>query len=152
MANITRIKAQDTRKKHDSSDVAEAEVVAKVKAADQATKAKVEQPAAKAQAEKVKTKAPTSAKTEVKKADKGAAKTKKAKKAKRGPLHTLTKPFRAVGRYFRDSWRELRQVRWPSRKAAWKMTLAVLVYCAIFIVLIMGLDLLFTELFGWILG
>ena len=149
MANITRIKAQDTRKKHDSSDVAEAEVVTKVKAADQATKAKVEQPAAKAQAEKVKAKAPTSAKTETKKAHKTAV---KAKKVKRGPLHTLTKPFRAVGRYFRDSWRELRQVRWPSRKAAWKMTLAVLVYCAIFIVLIMGLDLLFTELFGWILG
>ena len=149
MANITRIKAQDTRKKHDPSTVAEAEVVTKVKAADQATKAKVELPAAKAKAEKVKTKAPTSAKTEGKKTKKTAT---KAKKVKHGPLHTLTKPFRAVGRYFRDSWRELRQVRWPSRKAAWKMTLAVLVYCAIFIVLIMGLDLLFTELFGWILG
>lgn len=149
MANITRIKAQDTRKKHDSSDVAEAEVVTKVKAADQATKAKVEQPATKVKAAKAKAGAPTSAKAEAKRTKKTAA---KAKQVKRGPLYTLTKPFRAVGRYFRDSWRELRQVRWPSRKAAWKMTLAVLVYCAIFIVLIMGLDLLFTELFGWILG
>ena len=137
MANITRIKASDTRKRHDLDDVAEAEVVTKVKAA---TKAEAE----------VVTKVKTATKAE---AD-AAAKPKKAGKKHKTPkfIRVVTKPFRAFGRYLRDSWGELRQVRWPSRKATWKLTLAVIVYCGILIAIIMGLDLLFTELFGWILG
>lgn len=64
----------------------------------------------------------------------------------------LARPFVALGRYLRDSWRELRMVRWPNRKATWKMTLAVLVYCAIFIVFIVLLDLFFTFIFNLIFG
>ena len=137
MANITRIKASDTRKRHDLDDVAEAEVVTKVKAAT------------KAEAEVVtKVKAATKAEADA------ATKPKKAGKKHKTPkfIRVITKPFRAFGRYLRDSWGELRQVRWPSRKATWKLTLAVIVYCGILIAIIMGLDLLFTELFGWILG
>ena len=137
MANITRIKASDTRKRHDLEDVAEAEVVTKVKAAT------------KAEAEVVtKVKAATKAEADA------ATKPKKAGKKHKTPkfIRVITKPFRAFGRYLRDSWGELRQVRWPSRKATWKLTLAVIVYCGILIAIIMGLDLLFTELFGWILG
>lgn len=63
----------------------------------------------------------------------------------------LARPFVALGRYLRNSWRELRQVRWPNRAATWKMTLAVLVYCAIFIVFIMLLDALFTFIFDLLL-
>lgn len=63
----------------------------------------------------------------------------------------LARPFVALGRYLRNSWRELRQVRWPNRKATWKMTIAVLVYCAIFIVFIMLLDALFTFIFDLLL-
>ncbi|MGF2565469.1 preprotein translocase subunit SecE, partial [Ralstonia pseudosolanacearum] len=37
-------------------------------------------------------------------------------------------PFVALGRYLKNSWLELRQVRWPSRKATWKMVLAIFVY------------------------
>lgn len=59
----------------------------------------------------------------------------------------LARPFVALGRYLRDSWREIRQVRWPNRKNTWKMTLAVLAYCAVFIVFIMLLDTFFTFLF-----
>lgn len=90
---------------------------------------------------------------------------KKAKKAKTGrkikgyapgkPLKEvflLARPFVALGRYLRDSWRELRQVRWPNRKATWKMTLAVLIYCAIFIVFIVLLDTFFTFIFKTLLG
>ena len=66
-------------------------------------------------------------------------------------IFLLARPFVALGRYLRDSWRELRQVRWPNRKATWKMTLAVLVYCAIFIVFIMLLDALFTFIFDLLL-
>ena len=137
MANITRIKASDTRKRHDLDDVAEAEVVTKVKAAT------------KAEAEVMnKVKAATKAEADA------ATKPKKAGKKHKTPkfIRVVTKPFRAFGRYLRDSWGELRQVRWPSRKATWKLTLAVIVYCGILIAIIMGLDLLFTELFGWILG
>lgn len=64
----------------------------------------------------------------------------------------LARPFVAIGRYLRDSWRELRQVRWPNRSKAWKMTFAVLAYCAIFIIFITLLDSLFTFIFNLLLG
>ena len=74
---------------------------------------------------------------------------KKAKKAQKDgekKAFILFRPFVAFGRYLRDSWREIRQVRWPNRKATWKMVLAVLVYTALFIILISLLDMFFTWL------
>ncbi len=59
----------------------------------------------------------------------------------------LFRPFVALGRYLRDSWREIRQVRWPNRPATWKMTLAVLVYVALFMVFLTLLDVFFTFIF-----
>lgn len=59
----------------------------------------------------------------------------------------LFRPFVALGRYLRDSWREIRQVRWPNRKATWKMTFAVLVYVALFMVFLSLLDVFFTFIF-----
>lgn len=59
----------------------------------------------------------------------------------------LARPFVALGRYLRDSWREIRQVRWPNRKATWKMTLAVLVYVALFMIFLTLLDVFFTFIF-----
>lgn len=64
----------------------------------------------------------------------------------------LIRPFVYLGRYLRDSWRELRQVRWPNRKTTWKMVLAVLIYTALFVVIISLLDLFFTWLFSLILS
>lgn len=64
----------------------------------------------------------------------------------------LIRPFVYLGRYIRDSWKELRQVRWPNRKATWKMVFAVLVYTAIFVIFISLLDLFFTWLFNLILA
>lgn len=107
------------------------------------TKTKVTKAQAKQQAKLAKTKA---------KAAK--AKTKAKTNTPEKPLKQvfiLARPFVALGRYLRNSWRELRQVRWPNRKATWKMTLAVLVYCAIFIVFIMLLDALFTFIFDLLL-
>jgi preprotein translocase SecE subunit len=45
--------------------------------------------------------------------------------------------FRWVGRilwprYFRNAFKELRQVTWPSRKDTWKLTFAVLLFAIIF--------------------
>ena len=64
----------------------------------------------------------------------------------------LFRPFVALGRYLRDSWREIRQVRWPSRKATWKMVLAVFFYCAIFMIFILILDAFFTFIFNQLLN
>ncbi len=63
----------------------------------------------------------------------------------------LFRPFVALGRYLRDAWKEIRQVRWPTRKATWKMVLAVLAYTAIFVVFISLLDLFFRWFFSLII-
>ena len=80
-----------------------------------------------------------------KKNDKTAAKaTDNAKKQRKNP-------FVRLGRYFKGAWQELKQVRWPTRGATWKMTLAVLIFSAIFVVLILLLDFGFNQLFELIL-
>lgn len=111
------------------------------------TKTKIAKAQAKQQTKLAKTKA-KAAKAKIK------AKTKAKPNTPEKPLKQvfiLARPFVALGRYLRNSWRELRQVRWPNRTATWKMTLAVLVYCAIFIVFIMLLDALFTFIFDLLL-
>ena len=124
MAKITRIKASDTPRKEEKSaepTITRKKVVVKDK-----------------KTEKTK-------RVEAKKAKKSEKKTEGKK------TFILFRPFVAFGRYLRDSWREIRQVRWPNRKATWKMVFAVLVYTAIFIILISLLDLFFTWLFSLIL-
>ncbi|MBQ9017945.1 preprotein translocase subunit SecE [Candidatus Saccharibacteria bacterium] len=125
MANVTRIKASDSGK---------AEPAKEKPAKDKPT-----------------TDAP--AKTAiVAPADNKAKQNKKPAKSTDKKVFILFRPFVAFFRYLRESWREIRQVRWPNRKATWKMVLAVLVYTAIFVILISLLDLLFTWLFNLILG
>ncbi|MDB5182983.1 MAG: Protein translocase subunit SecE [Candidatus Saccharibacteria bacterium] len=62
------------------------------------------------------------------------------------PLGVVAKPFKArpvrftakwiglilVPRYFRNAFKELRQVTWPSRRETWKLTFAVLIFAVIF--------------------
>ena len=52
--------------------------------------------------------------------------------------------------YFRSSWKELRQVTWPTRRETWHLTVAVIIFSIIFGVLIAivdyGLDKLFKQL------
>lgn len=55
--------------------------------------------------------------------------------------------IRAIGGYFTGSWRELRQVSWPTRKATWGMTLAVMLFTLVLAVCILLLDLGFEQLF-----
>lgn len=97
-------------------------------------------------------------KAEVKSAaPKAAATNAKAKKEKksRKPLPKAVRapfmPFAAFGRYVKGSWQELRQVRWPNRKATWALTLAVLLFTAFFVVIIVALDAAFQQLFEGIL-
>lgn len=71
----------------------------------------------------------------------------KASKAKNGPLAL----FIAIGGYFKGAWLELRQVRWPDRKSAWGMTVAVILFTGFFVLLIVLLDIGFKQLFELIL-
>ena len=123
MAKITRIKASDHREAEakEEPSIVRKKVVIKDKKADKANK----------------------------KAEK---KEEKAKKANTGKKHfILFRPFCAIGRYFKESWQEIRQVRWPNREATWKMVLAVVIYAAIFAAILLLLDLLFSFIFNNIL-
>ncbi len=64
------------------------------------------------------------------------------------------KPFRIIGyilwpKYFRNSFKELRQVTWPNRRESFQLTSAVLVFATIFGIMIAlvdyGLDKLFKQ-------
>ncbi len=69
-------------------------------------------------------------------------------KKKRNPLLV---PIFYIGGYFKGSWQELRQVRWPNRKATWGLTAAVLFFTLLFVAIIVGLDWVFSTLFKLII-
>ena len=125
MAKVTRIKASDSPREKDAEPtITRKKVVVKDKKTDK-TKQK-----------------------ELKKAEKAISGEKSSGKK----VFILFRPFVALWRYLRDSWRELRQVRWPNAKMTWKMVLAVIIYTLLFVVLIFLLDLFFSWLFNLILG
>ena len=125
MAKITRIKANDSSPKKEEADEP---TITRKKVVVEDKKAK---------------KAKLKAKKESEKAlQKGSGK----------KPFILFRPFVYLGRYLKDSWNELRQVRWPSRKATWKMVLAVLVYTLLFVLFITLLDVFFSFIFNLILG
>ena len=72
---------------------------------------------------------------------------KKAPKAKKESTNPFVKTLKSIGGYFKGAWDELRQVRWPNRKATWGLTIAVILFSLFFVVLIVLLDLLFKYLF-----
>ncbi len=127
MAKITRIKASDEPSRKDEGDeplITRKKVTVKDK------------------------KTENSVRKETKKIEKAIdSKSKSDKKP-----FILFRPFVYLGRYLRDSWRELRQVRWPNRKTTWKMVLAVIVYTLLFVIFISVLDLFFSWLFNLILS
>ena len=57
----------------------------------------------------------------------------------------------SLARYVRDSWQELKLVRWPNRKATWGLVLAVLGFSGFFVILILLLDAGFKMLFELII-
>lgn len=72
-------------------------------------------------------------------------------KPRRRPLRAAARPLRGIGGYFAGAWRELREVRWPTRSQTWGMTGALIGFTAVFVVLILLLDALFKYLFELIL-
>lgn len=73
------------------------------------------------------------------------AKAKASAQVKRKEVNK--QPSRGLLGYFKNSWRELRLVRWPNRKSTWGMTLAVLIFSGFFMLVILGLDAGFEFLF-----
>ncbi len=57
-----------------------------------------------------------------------------------------------IVRYFRETIAELRKVNWPSRQEATQLTVIVLVVVFLMSMLLGVLDLLFSRLFGLIVG
>lgn len=78
--------------------------------------------------------------------------TKKTQRAPRPPRNPFVNILFRIGGYFKGAWFELRQVRWPTRRATWELTLAVIIFSAFFVGLIMLLDLAFNSLFELILS
>lgn len=74
--------------------------------------------------------------------------TVKSEELKKNPKN----PIKATGGYFKGAWEELRQVRWPNRRATWSLTAAMLLFTAFFVVLILLLDAFFKYIFQLILG
>ncbi len=77
---------------------------------------------------------------------------KKSKKVRKPSAKGIARPFVAIGSYFSGAWYELKQVRWPTRKATWGLTAAVLLYTAFFIIVVILLDVAFKYLFDLMLG
>ena len=66
------------------------------------------------------------------------------------------KPLRILGfiivpPYFRNSWRELRQVTWPTGKESRRLTLAVILFAIVFGALVAVLDLGLDKVFKQVL-
>ncbi|MGB4762360.1 MAG: preprotein translocase subunit SecE [Candidatus Saccharimonas sp.] len=61
-------------------------------------------------------------------------------------------PLKAIGGYFKGAWQELRQVRWPDRRATWGMTGALVAFTVFFVVVILVIDYGFGQLFNLITG
>lgn len=81
------------------------------------------------------------------KTTKALKKTTKTVKVAKEPTNWFLKALYGIGRYFKGAWVELKQVRWPTRKATWGLTLAVILFSAFFVVLILLLDALFKFIF-----
>ena len=66
------------------------------------------------------------------------------------------KVFRILGRilvpyYFRNSWKELKQVTWPSGKQTRQLTIAVIIFAIIFGAVVALLDFILDKVFKEVL-
>ncbi len=75
--------------------------------------------------------------------------TKRSKR--RDPISLLASPVIGTINYFKNSWQELRLVRWPNRRATWGLTFAVILFTLFFVAIIVLLDGAFQYLFKEVL-
>lgn len=72
------------------------------------------------------------------------------------PMRPVRKVLKFIGKiifpaYFRNSWRELKQVAWPSWKESRRLTFAVLVFAIVFGAAIAGVDWGLDKIFKQLL-
>lgn len=76
---------------------------------------------------------------------------KKAKSSKSASKSTKKNPiakfFSPLTGYLKGAWSELKQVRWPNRRATWGLTLAVIIFSAFLMGVITLLDSFFQFIF-----
>ena len=64
---------------------------------------------------------------------------------KKGVKH-LNKRVHFIPKFVRESWLELKQVTWPTKRVALKLTLAVFIFSAVFAVFIQIIDYIFSKI------
>lgn len=94
-----------------------------------------------------------------KKRSSATSKTKLTSK-KVAPKKSTIKQIKATGKkgpmaafigYFTGAWYELNQVHWPTRRATWGLTIAVIAFTAFFVIFILLLDIVFKSIFEQLL-
>lgn len=69
-----------------------------------------------------------------------------------GFLARIGTSFKRTGDFLRDSWQELKKVRWPSRKELVSYTIVVLVTVTLLAIFFYLLDIIFGNVIKWITG
>ncbi|KAF0106200.1 MAG: preprotein translocase subunit SecE [Chloroflexi bacterium] len=57
-----------------------------------------------------------------------------------------------IKRWWRETIGELRKVRWPTPREAWRLTKIVIIVIIVMGAILGGLDFVFTKLIAWIVG
>ncbi len=60
-------------------------------------------------------------------------------------VRVLNKRVKYIPQFIKNSWAELKQVTWPSRKDAIKLSFAVIIFSVFFAVFVQILDFLFSK-------
>ena len=92
-----------------------------------------------------------SSSTKVLSAKKAVKAKKVVKKSQKNADEGKKSAFSRMLGYFTGSWFELKQVHWPTRKATWSLTLAVILFSLLLVGLIILLDTIFKYVFELII-
>lgn len=82
----------------------------------------------------------------------GAVTTKKDAATRSRDVPERESPFARLSRFLREVVAELRKVIWPSRKQMVTYTVVVIVFLAVMVALVSGMDVLFHLIVGKVLG
>ena len=77
---------------------------------------------------------------------------KEGKKAKRAPGERSRNPFVAIVQFLREVVSELSKVIWPQRRQMVSYTVIVIIFVAVVVSFVAGLDIGFAKLTLWLLG
>jgi len=64
----------------------------------------------------------------------------------------FVRAYNYIARKLKEMQSELKKVTWPTPKFAWKQTAVVIVVVLFFLVVLMGIDLIFANLLEWLVS